>query len=123
MGTLQNYTPHRRLTYRPDGGRAVDLPHLGNVRLVENFVDAGLLPNGLTLTQVTYGAAEGLPEPAADVVLVVSQLVVNAYPERQDLVFPAGLVRNEGGDIVGFRYLARPAAAATPSVSSREGAA
>jgi len=43
------------------------------------------------------------------VVYVVSQLVVLAHPERDDLVFPAGLERNDEGDVIGFCYLTRPA--------------
>ena len=108
MAGLKNYTPHKMLTYRPDDGDAVLLPQSGNVRLAESFVDGGTLPNGLPLTLLQYGAAEGLPDPVEGVVYVVSQLVVNAHPEREDIVFPAGLVRNDEGDIVGFRLLARP---------------
>ncbi|SHJ67755.1 hypothetical protein SAMN02745244_03023 [Tessaracoccus bendigoensis DSM 12906] len=116
MGELRNYTPHKVLTYRPDDGEPVVLPQRGNVRLVEQFDDGGLLPNGRPLTLLSYGLADGLPEATAGVVFVVSQLVVGAHPEREDLVFPAGLVRNDEGDIVGFRYLARPGAGAVRQV-------
>lgn len=109
MRKLKNYTPHKVLTYRPDDGPSLTLPQSGNVRLIEEFVSGGTLPNGLPLTLLRYGKADGLPEPSDGIVYVVSQLVVNAYPQRDDLVFPAGLVRNDNGDIIGFRLLARPA--------------
>lgn len=109
MDSLLNYTPHRELIYRPDDGDAIVLRQQGNVRLVEEYLPAGELANGLPLTWMRYGAPDGLPAPAPCVVYVVSQLVANACPERDDLVFPAGLVRNEHGDIIGFRLLARSA--------------
>lgn len=123
MGTLENYTPHRHLTYRPDDGRTVQLPQRGNVRLAEEFAAGGWLADGLPLTLVSYGAVDGLPGPRHGVVLVVSQLVVSALPDRDDLAFPAGLVRDGEGSIVGFRYLARPAAAVEQHAPLREGTA
>lgn len=121
--TLRNFTPHRVLIYQPDGGVPVTLPQMGNVRLAEHYVDGGLLPNGLPCSHLHYGKPSGLPEPQPGVILIVSQLVANALAERDDLVFPAGLTRNDDGDIAGFRYLARPAPeaeAATPSHDGRE---
>lgn len=109
MTRLMNFTPHKQLTYLPDGGEPVVLLQQGNVRLVEEYSDGGLLPNGLPVAWLRYGEPSGLPEPRNGLVYVVSQLVVNACPERDDLVFPAGLLRNDAGDIVGFRFLARPA--------------
>lgn len=75
-----------------------------------SYVQGGLLPGtDLPLTLMRYGAAEGLPDPVPGVVYLVSQLVVNACLDRRDLVFPAGLVRDAEGTIIGFRHLARPA--------------
>lgn len=110
MTNLANYTPHLDLTYRPDGGDAVVLPQLGNARCTEEYLPAGGFPEGdLPLTLMRYGEVTGLPDPQPGTVFVVSQLVVNALPERTDLAFPAGLVRDGEGTIIGFRYLARPA--------------
>ncbi len=109
METLQNYTPHKMLVYMPEEGSELVLPQLGNVRLTETFRPGKPFPNGLPCTQVGYGDADGLPRPVDGVVYLVSQLVVGALPDRTDLAFPAGLVRNDAGDIVGFRLLARPA--------------
>lgn len=109
MDLLLNYTPHRVLTYMPRQGSEMVLPQRGNVRLTETLARGEPFPNGLPCTQVGYGAADGLPQPVDGVVYLVSQLVVSALPDRTDLAFPAGLVRNDEGDIVGFRLLARPA--------------
>lgn len=109
MTRLVNYTPHAELTYRPDGGDVHVLPQQGNARCAEEHVPGGEVAPGLPLTLMRYGEVTGLPEAQDGVVVVVSQLVVNALPERTDLVFPAGLVRDDEGTIIGFRYLARPA--------------
>ena len=110
MTTLANYTPHTALTYRPEGGEAVVLPQLGSARCAEEYLPAGKFHDGdLPLTLMRYGEVTGLPDPQPGTVFVVSQLVVNALPERTDLAFPAGLVRDGEGTIIGFRYLARPA--------------
>lgn len=110
MDALKNYTPHQVLTYCPDDGIAVDLPQVGNARCTEEFIPGGSFPGGQPLTRLRYGEVTGLPEPEPGTVCVVSQLVVNALPDRTDLAFPAGLSRDGGGTIVGFRFLARPAA-------------
>ena len=110
MTTLANYTPHTALTYRPEGGEVVVLPQLGSARCAEEYLPAGKFHDGdLPLTLMRYGEVTGLPDPQPGTVFVVSQLVVNALPERTDLAFPAGLVRDGEGTIIGFRYLARPA--------------
>lgn len=106
---LLNYTPHRELVYRPEGGEPIVLPQMGNVRLKEIYSPAGELPNGFPLVLLSYGEPMGLPNPEPGVVYVVSQLVVNACLQRSDLVFPAGLVRDGQGSIIGFTLLARPA--------------
>lgn len=108
---LLNYTPHDPLTYRPPGGEAQVLPQLGMARCREevsddgSFGDTGDYPR----VRIGYGHVTGLPEPTEDAVYVVSQLVVAALPERDDLAYPAGLVRDDQGSITGFSLLARPA--------------
>lgn len=107
---IRNYTPHAMLVWRPEAGQPVTLVQRGNARCDEEYVQGGLLPGtDLPLTLMRYGAAEGLPDPVPGVVYLVSQLVVNACLDRRDLVFPAGLVRDSEGTIIGFRHLARPA--------------
>lgn len=101
---LRNFTPHDPLTaVLPDGTRLV-LPQEGMARCEEHHVETGVVSPDLPMptTEIRYGDVTGLPEPEEGVFLIVSQLVVQALPERHDVGFPAGLVRNEVGDIVGF---------------------
>lgn len=108
MIRLENYTPHVLLTYRADGREPIELPQRGNARLSEEYMDGGWLPGGLPLTLVRYGQVSGLPDPAPGAVYVVSQLVVETLPDRDDVCFPAGMIRDDDGTIIGFRHLARP---------------
>lgn len=55
----------------------------------------------------TFGEIEGLPEPKEGTVYIVSSLALNAVPlERQDVVSPGNLQRDQNGipiGCVGFR--------------------
>lgn len=42
-----------------------------------------------------------LPEPKPGTYYIVSKMVAQAWPAREDLIFPGTLVRNESGDVVG----------------------
>lgn len=53
------------------------------------------------------GACVGLPEPVADVIYIVSQMVSAACSHREDVVFPDELVRDENGAVIGCRSFAR----------------
>lgn len=41
------------------------------------------------------------PEPKPDTFYIVSKKVAQACPEREDLILPGTVVRNESGDVVG----------------------
>ena len=49
---------------------------------------------------------EFLPAPKKDVYYIVSSVVKAANPERNDLLVPHDLVRNEDGAVIGCRGLA-----------------
>lgn len=113
MATVLNYTPHNPLRIFVADDEVEALPAAGPpVRLLEAPRPAGELSVGDRLIPVVtmeYGESEGLPEPAAGRVLIVSQLVCRAYPGRDDLLFPVDFVRNSKGDIVGCRGFAKVA--------------
>lgn len=54
-----------------------------------------------------YGKVYGLPDEVYDVLYIVSTMVRLARPDRQDIVSPAMLVRDEKGQIIGCRALER----------------
>ena len=71
-------------------------------------------PARVTFAQDPAGMAEGiifyrwyldktvnLPEQMPGTYYIVSKMVAQACPEREDLIFPGTLVRDESGDVVG----------------------
>jgi len=108
---LRNFTPHDPLTYIRENGTRQVLPQEGVARCSEEPVADGYFDQDheYPRTLITYGLVSGLPDAADDAIVVVSQLVVQALPQRSDLAYPAGLLRDGKGTIVGFSQLARPA--------------
>jgi hypothetical protein len=62
--------------------------------------------DGVPISRSVLGEVMGLPAAEAGIWLVVSQIVASAA-RRPDLLFPGELVRNEAGQPIGCRGLAR----------------
>lgn len=108
---LRNLLPHP-LVHIPHGRmqqtvvRAEPTP----ARVAEHASPAGAIEIGgmaVHLVTVAPGAVSGLPEPTADVLLVVSRFVATNCPYRTDLVVPFDEVRDNRGRVIGCRALAR----------------
>lgn len=100
-----NLTPHSLNIVTTDGN-IVDLPSSGVARVASNKVMIGSV-NGVGLYQEQYGDVEGLPSKYEDLnaFYVVSRLVANAVPDREDLLVPGELIRNDEGQVIGCRGL------------------
>lgn len=61
----------------------------------------------ITISAVEYTHAYDLPGTLKNTLYVVSQMVAQAYPDRDDLLFPYDIVRNEDGSIFACRQLGR----------------
>ena len=83
-------------TYPPSGGM---------IRLGVKTRKLTPLPDGTHRTATVYGEPVGLPEWKAGVVYIVSALVKQALPLREDLLVPAEVVRDSGGNIIGCKSL------------------
>lgn len=59
------------------------------------------------ITQNEYLGSGFSEQPQNGVYYVVSQLVANSLPEREDLLIPNELVRDKQGKVIGCRSLAR----------------
>jgi len=108
-----NLTPHVVRLIGEDG-TVVELPPAGlPARLVlqpdqpDGAVRIGPLVVPLKRTAATPQVTD-LPDHRPGVLLVVSRAVAEAFPERDDLVYPYDTVRDDQGVIVGCRSLARP---------------
>jgi hypothetical protein len=95
---LKNLTPHRIV--------------LKNSMNYISF-EAASIPAEVVFKETTVGTAQhfpiitvtvtetnNLPEPMSGVFLIVSTIVRQANPSRQDLLTPAGLMRDNSGNIL-----------------------
>lgn len=109
---LRNLTPHT-VTFRLPDGRSVDLPpelptpRCTLVRLPAEQVMTQL--GEVPVIRTTFdGGVTDLPDPEPGTWLVVPRAVVEAVPDRVDLVFPDDLVRDPAtGQVVACRALGR----------------
>lgn len=62
--------------------------------------------DGVPIIEASYGEVVGLPEPQDRVLYVVSQMVANAV-KRPDCIYPARLLRDAHGQIVGCEAFGR----------------
>ena len=104
MKQIRNYTPHPINILGEHG--IITIPSTGLIRLKATTVaDEHIMccPTSRTV----FGEPEGLPPYEEGTYYIVSQLVKSALPERADLLVPAEVVRDEGGNIIGCRSLGR----------------
>jgi hypothetical protein len=100
MNKLVNLTPHAVSLLCEDGSSLTLDPAGYAPRRVANRRELGVL-NGLRVVSTTFGAVEGLPEPQPGVVFIVSALVAEGSPEREDLASPGEAIRDQQGRVIG----------------------
>ena len=114
-----NCTPHDVNIYTPSGCYMRDgclYRREDEIEFPQPFrtYPAAKEPARVTFVQKTAGMADGiliywwapeelvnLPEPKPDTYYIVSKMLAQACPEREDFILPGNLVRNESGDVVG----------------------
>jgi hypothetical protein len=106
--TLVNLTPHP-LNLLGEDGTTREIPSSGIARISMTTHQVGFIA-GYRLVLLEPGDIEGLPAPLPGVVYIVSALVAQAVPEREDVVSPAassGAIRDIEGYIVAVRGFVR----------------
>ena len=109
MYKLLNLTGHditikNRLMPEP-----VIIPSSGRLRARYTTIDRGFLQTevgNIHLTQNHYYKMRNMPDPKPGVFLIVSRLVAELYPERDDLLITNGLIK-EDGKTIACRSLAK----------------
>lgn len=61
---------------------------------------------GIPVTKNEYGDVEGLPEPQAGTIYIVSLMVAQRVPLRADVFVVNGAIRDEKGRIIGASSIA-----------------
>ena len=106
MKKIINLTPHS-VNIVCDNGNVITYNPSGTVaRCSQNTIKIGDV-NGIPLTQTSFGDVVDLPLPQKDTIFIVSRLVINACPDRDDLVVPNDIVRDDHGNIIGCKSFAR----------------
>ena len=103
MGHIKNLTPHPITVIDESNNIIQTIASDGLVRLKSTTVDAGFTVDDCKISKTVFGEPEGLPEYEFGQFYIVSQLVKSALPDREDLLVPAEVVRDENGNIIGCR--------------------
>lgn len=106
---LVNLTPHAITMMDDNENILLVIEPSGNVARVsvrtertETFEIDGI---ALATSKSVYGKVEGLPETEDGVVYIVSSLVAQRVPEREDVFIPNESVRDAKGRIIGCKSL------------------
>ena len=108
---IVNLTPHalNLMPEGPDGPTVTILPSGLVARCAVDRVQVDTVTvDGISVpvNQTRFGEVSDLPDPQPDTVYIVSALVAQAVPERQDVFIVDDAVRDEQGRIIGARALA-----------------
>lgn len=105
--TVINLTPHAISFIGVDGAVTRVIEPSGSIARVSVLTGTVGEIDGIPITTSVFGAVDGLPEPTEGTVFVVSSLVAQRVPEREDVFIPNESVRDERGRIIGCRSLGR----------------
>jgi len=100
--TFINTTPHE--VYIAVYG-VVPVSEEHQIRLSEKVEKIGEIDH-VPFYSKNFGGSD-LPPVISDVCYIVSMIVAQTYPDRKDFLIPHDLIRDEKGQIVGCRSLAR----------------
>ena len=105
-----NLTPHAVNIVGDDNSVVITIEASGNVARCSQTIDivGDITVNSVSIpiSSSSYGEVVDLPAPQVGVYYIVSRLVMSACPNRQDLLVPNDLVRDEAGRVIGCRSLA-----------------
>ena len=59
------------------------------------------MADGFLIYRLAHRGIIGLPDPKPGTYYIVSKMLAQASPEREDLILPGTVVRNGSGDVVG----------------------
>ena len=105
MEKIVNLTPHTINFVDAEGNAVLTVQPSGTVARVkvENTMTGTFC--GIPMTCSLYSDIENLPKREKDTVYVVSSIVAQRCPEREDVCIPNESVRDAEGRIIGCRSL------------------
>ena len=107
---LKNFTPHNVVIVINDSTKIV-IPSDGIARVTEvKTVAPSIDVDGAIIEtfKSSFGEVENLPPQEDGVMVIVSAMAADAAKDRNDLLVPGELVRDNDGNIIGCKSLRRP---------------
>ena len=107
---LVNLTPHVVKLLTTDGIEIVLTPEPIAARCTVDRHTQGTVhttDGPVALATVDFGEVRDLPNPQPGTLYVVSRLVADMVPNRDDVAFPDDVIRSEWGRVITARVLAR----------------
>lgn len=108
---FRNLTPHKLIIFDEEGQIIREFSSEGQVRIDEQTVRWPDI-DGVPIVAKQYSKTNNLPEQIPGTILIVSKIVMDAHPERTDLLCPDtgpdSVVRNSDGSIAGVKRLQAP---------------
>lgn len=104
---LKNLCPHAVDIVLPSGTVLTIRPS-GNVARCEQFEESVGNIDGIPVMRYSYGEVTGLPDKQDGVTYIVSKIVAQACRDRDDLLMPGTIIKDENGSILGCRCLVTP---------------
>jgi hypothetical protein len=107
---IVNCTPHPVVVCGEGYQRTVIQPSGIVARIAAKQKEvAAISVNGISVPiySTEYGQVEGLPDPSPNTFYIVARLVLQACPNRKDLIAPGELVRDANGTVIGCKGFSR----------------
>ena len=101
MATLINLTPHLLNIIAVDGSTVYIPPDGNRIARVGSVSSIVATVNGININKQTFGKVVDLPDAQDDVVFIVSRMVKDRVPDRDDVVVPGVPFRDTDGKIIG----------------------
>ena len=106
---LKNFTPHNVVIVMNES--TIVIPSDGIARVTEaKTVTPSIDVDGVIVEtfKSSFGEVENLPPQEDGVMVIVSAMAASAAKDRNDLLVPGELVRDNDGNIIGCKSLRRP---------------
>lgn len=107
MTQIVNLTPHSITFVDAKGNVITTIQPSGTIARVKSGTVMTGEFCGIPVTATEYGEVENLPEREDGTIYIVSSLVAQRCPEREDVFIPNESVRDTEGRIIGCRSLGR----------------
>ena len=101
MKQFINLTPHILNIIAADGSTVYIPPDGNRIARVGSISSIVATVNGININKQTFGKVVDLPDAQDDVVYIVSRMVKDRVPDRDDVVVPGVPFRDTDGKIIG----------------------